>query len=195
MLLQQRASWLCAPTQMSDALSRNSTGEFERIIAKCLVHARREFIDIREWFEAECEVVLEAISKVYKIDSETAGMSDAQRLEYHQNKSGPVMEGLRKWIEEMFKEKVVEPNSGLGKAMNYMKKHWKGLTMFLRVEGCPLDNNAVERALKLAVLNRKNAYFYRTMKGARVGDWIMSVIKTCQLNGVNVWKYMMNYSL
>jgi transposase len=48
----------------------------------------------------------------------------------------------------------------------------------------------VERALKLAVLHRKNAYFYRTMRGAEVGDLFMSLIHTARLNGVSAFDYL-----
>jgi len=41
------------------------------------------------------------------------------------------------------------------------------LTLFLRVAGTQLDNNIVERALKRAVLHRKNALFYRTLNGVQ----------------------------
>ncbi len=51
--------------------------------------------------------------------------------------------------------------------------------------GAPLDNNLVERALKKAILHRKNALFYKTQNGAAVGDLYMSLIHTCELNGVN----------
>jgi transposase len=51
-------------------------------------------------------------------------------------------------------------------------------------------NNICERALKKAILHRKNAYFYKTLNGARVGDLFMSLIHTCQLNGVNAFHYL-----
>jgi hypothetical protein len=53
-----------------------------------------------------------------------------------------------------------------------------------------LDNNVVERALKKAILHRKNALFYKTMNGARVGDLFMSLIHTCELNRVNPFDYL-----
>jgi len=71
-----------------------------------------------------------------------------------------------------------------------MRKHWKELTLFLRIPGAPLDNNICERALKKAILHRKNAYFYKTINGARVGDLFMSLIHTCQLNAVNPFHYL-----
>jgi len=53
-----------------------------------------------------------------------------------------------------------------------------------------LDNNVAERALKRAILHRKNALFYRTLHGAQVGDLFMSLIHTCQLCGVNSFDYL-----
>jgi len=72
-----------------------------------------------------------------------------------------------------------------------MEKHWDGLTKFLTVAGAPLDNNICERALKLAVMHRKNALFYKTEQGAEIGDRLMSVIETCRLNNINVWEYLL----
>jgi transposase len=89
------------------------------------------------------------------------------------------MEELHRWLEEQFSGCKTEPNSGLGKATTYLLRHWKGLTAFLRDGRTPLDNNIYERALKRAVLHRKNALFYRTLNGAQVGDLFMSLIHTC----------------
>ena len=61
-----------------------------------------------------------------------------------------------------------------------MLNHWARLTLFLRVAGAPLDNNVCERALKMAILHRKNSLFYKTLNGAQVGDLFMSLIHTCR---------------
>ena len=71
-----------------------------------------------------------------------------------------------------------------------MRKHWSNLTLFLRVAGAPLDNNICERALKKAILHRKNALFYKTLNGARVGDAFMSLIHTAELSGVDPFPYL-----
>ncbi|MCA1628389.1 MAG: IS66 family transposase, partial [Acidobacteria bacterium] len=190
-LLGKRPPEFAPPIQMSDALSANWTGEFQRIVAKCLAHARRQFIELEESFPGECARVLDSLAEVYHHDAETKTMTDAERLAFHQAHSGEVMERLRVWIAEQFDEHLVEPNSSLGKALTYMLKHWDGLTKFLAVAGAPLDNNLCERALKLAVLHRKNALFYKTEVGAAVGDLLMSVIETCALNRINVWEYLL----
>ena len=56
--------------------------------------------------------------------------------------------------------------------------------------GVPLDNNIVERALKKAIRHRKNSLFYKTRKGAQMGDLFMSLIHTCELNDVNAFDYL-----
>jgi transposase IS66 family protein len=100
------------------------------------------------------------------------------------------LQQLHQWLEARFALKQVEPNSGLGKAITYLLRHWKGLTAFLREAGAPLDNNVCERALKRAVLHRKNALFYRTLRGAEAGDLFMSLIHTCELSNANPFDYL-----
>jgi transposase len=100
------------------------------------------------------------------------------------------MQELRDWLKRQLREKRTEPNSALGGAIGYMLEHWDPLTLFLRQARAPLDNNLCERALKKAILHRKNALFYKTQKGARVGDLFMSLIYTCQLNQVNPFDYL-----
>ena len=87
-------------------------------------------------------------------------------------------------------QKRVEPNSGLGQAIQYMRNHWTALTLFLRKAGAPLDNNICERALKMAILHRKNSLGYKTQNGARLGDLFMSLIHTCRLCGGNPLDYL-----
>ena len=191
-LLAQRHAGLDPPIQMCDALSRNTSKEFDTLLAHCLAHARRNFVDEAGSFPDECRQVIEALGEVYKNDAcaRARGMTPYERLVYHQSESGPVMNHLRGWMTVQFEKKKVEPNSGLGKAFSYMLKHWEPLTLFLKVEGAPLDNNLCEQVLKRAILHRKNALFYKTMHGAYVGDLFMSVIATCRLSNINPFTYL-----
>ena len=136
--------------------------------------------------------MLETLRNVYHHDAQAReqAMSPEQRLRFHQDYSGPLMNGLHEWMEAQLAEHKTEPNSGLGKAISYLLNHWTKLTLFLRQAGAPIDNNIVERALKKAILNRKNALFYKTLNGAGVGDLFMSLIHTCELNGANPFDYL-----
>jgi hypothetical protein len=117
-------------------------------------------------------------------------LSPEARLRWHQEASGPTMRQLHDWLTRQLEEKLAEPNAALGGAIRYMLKHWEKLTLFLRQAGAPLDNNLCERALKKAILHRKNSLFYKTQNGARVGDLFMSLIYTCQLNQANPFDYL-----
>jgi transposase len=191
-VLKRRAAALPPPIQMCDALSRNLPGELQTIVAHCLAHARRQFVDVYDRFPEPCRYLLEALAVVYRNDAiaREGRLSQEARLQWHQEASGPTMRQLHDWLTRQLDERLAEPNSALGGAIRYMLRHWEKLTLFLRQAGAPLDNNVCERALKKAILHRKNALFYRTENGARVGDLFMSLIYTCQLNEANPFDYL-----
>lgn len=191
-VLSKRAKELAAPIQMCDMLSRNSAKDFQTILAGCNAHARRRYVEVANSFPEQVRHVLEQLKIIYENDAiaKSENMDKEQRLTFHQNHSGPVMESLKQWLKEQLEQKKVEPNSSLGDAIDFMQKHWGRLTLFLQVPGAPLDNNIVERALKIAILHRKNALFYKTENGARVGDMFMTFIHTAELNGANTFDYL-----
>jgi transposase len=191
-LLLRRAAHLPPPIQMCDALSRNLPAGLQTILAHCLAHGRRQFVDVAERFPHQCRHVLESFSAIYHNDSiaRERSLSPKARLHFHQAESDPIMKELHAWLGQQFDERRVEPNSALGGAISYLLKHWEKLTLFLRVAGAPLDNNVCERALKKAILHRKNAMFYKTRRGAHVGDVFMSLIYTCEFCGANPFDYL-----
>lgn len=191
-VLKLRAEELSPPIQMCDALSRNLPGELQTILAHCLAHARRRFVDVHDRFPEPCRYLLETLAVVYRNDATAREqkLSPEARLQFHQEASQPIMLQLHDWLTRQLDERQTEPNSALGDAIRYMLKHWEQLTLFLRHAGAPLDNNLCERALKKAILHRKNALFYKTQNGANVGDLFMSLIYTCQLNEVNPFDYL-----
>ena len=191
-LLARRAVDSPLPIQMCDALSRNPSKEFQSILANCLSHGRRQFVDIVQNFPEQCQRVLQDLGQVYKHDAQAKelALSPEARLWLHQQHSQKIMDELKAWMHQQLDQKLVEPNSGLGQAFNYMFKHWEPLTLFLRQAGAPLDNNVCERSLKMAILHRKNSLGYKTQNGARLGDTFMSLIHTCRLCAANPLDYL-----
>ena len=194
-VLRQRRLELPPPIQMCDALSRNLPklpAPLQTVVANCLAHGRRAFVKVIASFPEQCRFVLETLGEVYKYDEQArvARLTPGERLHFHQQHSKPVMDKLEAWLKAQFAERLVEPNSGLGKAISYLLNHWVRLTLFLEKAGAPLDNNQVERALKKAILHRKNSLFYKTRNGAQMGDLYMSLIHTCELNDVNPFDYL-----
>jgi transposase len=192
-LLQRRSGELPPPLQMCDGLSRNAPKEAETILACCLAHGRRGFFEVAARFPEECQHVLQALRLIYQCDAQAKekGLSAQERLVLHQAQSGPVMDQLKSWLDTQINQKRVEPNSGLGEAIQFMQRHWVQLTRFLHEPGAPLDNNACERILKTAILHRKNSLSYKTQRGSKVGDLFMSLIQTCRLNRINPFAYLL----
>ncbi len=176
--------------QMCDALNCNVAKGIETILSNCLSHGFRKFQDIVDYFPVPCVTIMKLLSQVYEFDEKTKEMDDEKRLVYHQHNSSPVMELLQSYMQALFDEKLVEPNSELGNAMRYMQKHWPKLTRFLSVPGAPICNNVVERALKIAIRNRKSALFYRTPYSANIGGMLTSIIYTCHLAEENPLHYL-----
>jgi hypothetical protein len=191
-VLARRSQQLAAPIQMCDALAANTSPPLRTILANCLSHARRRYVDVVADFPAECRFVLETLRAVYHNDqlARQRGLSAEDRLAFHQAESAPHMKSLENWMKAQFEERKTEPNSGLGEAIQYTQKHWPKLTLFLRVAGAPIDNNICERILKKAILHRKNSYFFKTEHGAHVGDIFMSLIHTAELCGVQPFPYL-----
>ncbi len=175
---------------MADAANKNFTKKFSAILAKCLAHGRRKFVDCEPAFRTECGIVLNKLGEVYKIDAQTKDMTPLERLAYHQTHSKPIMEELKKYMDNLINVDKKEPNSALGKAIKYMNTHWLHLTQFLQTAGCPLDNNFIERCLRKAVILRKNSLFFKTTHGAAIGDLLMSILGTCNLNNINPFDYL-----
>ena len=191
-LLAHREADQAPPIVMSDALSRNEVDEEGVIRCHCLAHGRRQFSDIAEVFPSECQVVLDALKQVFDHDEEARDqqMSPPARLAYHQAYSQPLMDELKDWLAKQVDDRLVEPNSSLGQAIAYMQKHWATLTRFLSIPDAPLDNNVVERALKLFIRQRNNSLFYKTEYSAYLASVLTSLIATCVYAGVNAVEYL-----
>jgi len=192
-LLEQREAGRAKPLAMSDALSSNEVANETAVIrCHCLAHGQRKFSDLEEIFPQECRVVLEVLSQVFDHDEQArqAQLSPEARLAYHQMQSQPLMDELKLWLATQINDHLVEPNSSLGKAVAYMQGHWETLTRFLSVAGAPIDNNLVERALKLFIRQRKNSLFYKTEYSAYLASVLTSLIATCLHAGVNALEYL-----
>lgn len=185
-----RSPGLPPPIQMSDALACNTSHVVVTWITFCLTHARRYFFDIQAYFPDICEPLLEKLGQIYHWEQSCQSLDKQQRLEQHRRYSLPLMNQIKACLETGLETRQIEPNSSLGKAAAYFLKHWDGLTGFCRIPGAPLDNGPSERALKLPVLNRKNSYFFKTNRGARVADTWMSLIKTARCAGANPFDYL-----
>ena len=191
-LLAEREASLPMPIQMSDASTMNTPGAVKVHSGLCLSHDRRYFVKSYKNFKQASTHVIKQFKEVYKIEAQAKrlNLSGDDRLKLHQEKSGPIMEGLNLWLDEQKANKAFEENSEIGEAIDYTINHWAGLTLFLRVPGAPLTNDELEQKFKMIKRHLKNSLFYLTPWGALVGDMFMSIIHTCVLAGESPYDYL-----
>ena len=115
-LLYQRDEGLPTPLQMCDALSSNTPKEFATILIYCLIHARRNFVNVAVNFPEECEFVIDILADVYRFDAQAKeqNMTPEERLQHHQENSAPLMKKLEIWLDEQMEK---EKHKGLEKSL------------------------------------------------------------------------------
>ena len=184
-------------TTMSDASASNFPTLDDDLAARwvislCMGHGRRRFVELLDDNDEDIHFVLDCIGQVYEYERycKQQQYNPDKRLRYHQAHSGPLVEALRIWLNNLRLYKLVEPNSRLGEAITYMLKRWFWLTQFLRVAGAPLDNNLCEQTIKVMIRYRKNSLFYRTFYGASIGDAMMGMMHTAVHAGANLFHYL-----
>jgi hypothetical protein len=190
-IMALRDAKLDPPIMMCDALAANipqGISEDLYILCFCLVHARRQFYELPNGYDDVADKVIGLIGSIYDHEAHTKGFSSEKRLAYHQEKSTPVMEALKSYLEEQKSE--FEPNSVAGKAIDYILNRWTQLSQFLRQLHAPLDTNIVERALKLIIQVRKSSMFYKTLDSAAFASYVQSALYSAAQNEINPCEYM-----
>lgn len=158
--------------------------------AGCLAHARRYFFRAMDSCP-EAETGMDYIRQVYRVEHEARERGIVGKHEHsalRAERSGPVMERFRKWLEEQ--HNLHPPKTPMAKAVNYALNNWDALVAFLDNARIPLDNNASERALRVAALGRKNYLFVGHEKAGENLAGLYSLVATCEAHGVNAQAYL-----
>jgi transposase len=168
-----------------DGLAKKTAG---LRLAQCWAHIRRKFLDCESSFPKETEEILGLIRELYAIEERaTAGPEgDAERLRLRSSESRAVLDRIQRWCVGVH----CTPGSRLSRAIEYMSERWSKATLFLEHARVPLDNNAVERAIRGPVIGRKNHYGSRSRRGTEVAAIFYSLIESAKLAGIDPAKYL-----
>ncbi len=182
-------------TIMSDASSMNKPNVDSALTAKiykanCLQHGRQKFVEIKDDYMKECGYFLKEIGEIFAYEQQFKDEKPKKRLKLRKQHSRKHIGNIYREIDRLLSTKVVEPNSSLGKAMNYWINHKKGLTAFLRMKDVGVSNNRAERSLKTLILQRKNSLFFNSLSSAEVLSGLSSIVQTCKVNGINAFAYL-----
>jgi transposase len=159
----------------------------------CMAHARRKFVDIINMAPKKQGYAHQAVEKIkhlYKIEADIGEKKlslDEVKL-YREQHAKPLLENLKKWLEEI--KPKAPPKGPLGRAIAYALNHWTELTRYLEDGRLAIDNNACERAIKPFTVGRKNWLFMGNDKGAMSAAALYSLIETAKANGINPYEYL-----
>jgi transposase len=162
----------------------------------CWAHLRRKFDEalkglspkLRNTNGTKSRETLDQINELFAIERELKQVSPEERLKARELRSRPVVEGFRKWLDDI--KPMIVPKSLLGEAVKYGHNQWEKLLRFLEDGRIEISNNRAERSIKPFVIGRKNWLFCNTPKGARASAIIYSMVETAKENGLNPYAYL-----
>jgi len=158
-------------------------------LAFCWAHWRRQFFDLAKSPPAPIAVeALKRIAELYQIEAEIRGKSARERRAARQEKTKPLVAALKTWLETSLAR--LAGGSTIAQALRYGLNHWDGLVRFLDDGRIEIDSNTVERSMRPIALNRKNALFAGSDKGAEHWAMLASLIETCKLHSINPEAYL-----
>jgi transposase len=151
--------------------------------AGCCAHVRRKFVEAGEGRKhtAAAHQAAAPIGKLYAVERTLRDCSPEERRHARQRHSRPIVETLKKWLDE--KAARVLPKSGLGMAIAYALNQWEHLLVFLDRGEVEIDNNLTENAIRPFVIGRKNFLFSGSPRGAKASATLYSLIETAKANG------------
>jgi transposase len=157
-------------------------------LAFCWSHVRRQFYELAGGAAPIATEALTRIASLYRIESEIRGRSAEERCAVRRQRSRPILEALEPWLRE--KLAIISRKSKLADAIRYALHRWTGLTLLLEDGTIEIDSNVVERSIRPLALNRKNALFAGSDKGAEHWAVIASLVETCKLNTIEPTAYL-----
>ena len=164
-------------------------------VAFCWAHQRRDFVDLKKAYTGQPEYSawtdewLDDIAQLYTLNKGRLAVRD-------QPESWAVAQSELESAVAAMKEKT-KKRTGLTerqrKALESLKRHWKGLTLFVANPDIPMDNNLAERLLRGPVVGRKNYYGHQAQWSGELAAMMFTIIQTCQLNDINPYRFLVDY--
>ena len=144
----------------------------------CLAHLLRDLKHV-EQYQRPDEDWPEFAKKLRRL------LGDAIRLYKEGQRDEPSFASRRARLHQRLAELIDAPwEDGQSKRLiKRLRRHQGDLLTFLERDGVPFDNNHAERAIRPAVIIRKNSYTNRSERGADLQAVLMSIYRTLKQRG------------
>lgn len=155
----------------------------------CWAHARRKFFELHKANQNPlAEQALQRIAQLYAIERDAADMNITNRKQYRQQQAQPKLDAMHAWLWNT--RKTTADNSALAKAIDYSLKRWPALSRYAQSGDLPIDNNAVENAIRPIAIGKKNWLFAGSERAGKRAAAIQSLLGTAKLNGIEPYAWL-----
>jgi transposase len=156
----------------------------------CLAHVRRGFVDAHGSDPRFSDEAVAWIARLYAVEkaAKEAGLGPDQVRSLRQERSAPILQGFREWLEVRLTQ--VLPQGPIGKAIKYTLGRWEAIIRILEDGRLELDNNRAERALRSVAVGRKNWTIIGNERGGRAASVFFSLVGTCKARGIEPRAYL-----
>lgn len=162
-------------------------------VAFCWCHVRRDFIETGEGYKklsAWSRVWEARINNLFGINSRRM-KADPDAFLFEDNTLRAALCAMVDERERELGDPALHPAQR--KALESLRNHWAGLTLFVSNPAIPMDNNEAERRLRNPVMGRKSYYGSGSLWSGRLAASAFTIFQTCLLNNINPHKYLLAY--
>ena len=159
----------------------------------CWAHVRRYLIDaIPKGMQNNYSVPAVQgklyVDKLFRIEREIhEKYKDPEKIkEARLQKERALLDDFFSWLSDQHPVK----GSRMDKAVTYITNRKPFLMNYLEDGRCSFSNNLTEQGCKAYVIGRKNWLFSDSPNGAKASSILYSIVRTAELNGVNVYYYL-----
>lgn len=156
----------------------------------CWAHTRRYFVEAED--EQRRNQMLTLIAQIYAVEDRCAGLDPPMRVAIRREHARPVLDAIRRQLDEWQADPAVRPTSGIGKAVTYTLNQWDGLVRYVDIGIAPIDNNHTERCMRPNAMHRKNSLFCYSDAGVQAYATLLTVIQSATLNGLDPVAYLLD---
>lgn len=159
-------------------------------LVNCMAHARRKFEQALDNDRERAAYALCCMQELYAIERsiKEQGLDHEQILALRQEKSVPVVNELRAWMQENLM--AVLPKSAIGEAIGYTLPRWDKLSLYTTGGHLLIDNNLIENAIRPVAIGRKNYLFAGSHEGAKRAAMLYSFMGTCKMHDINPFEWL-----
>ncbi|RDL52969.1 hypothetical protein BLJAPNOD_04134 [Ensifer sp. M14] len=100
----------------------------------------------------------------------------------------PILNALKAWLDDIAPK--VLPDTKLGDAVSYTLSQWEYLTRYTEDGRMSIDNNLLERDIRIFATGRKSWLFSDTVDGATASVVVYSLMLTCRACGIEPLAYL-----